>query len=221
MSPIALTVSLLFILSACDQPGERATQYSTVQSKILWKRFDLYEGKPIRLTSPSELLVLSYRERVSLRNLKGGVIDLDVSPPASVLWRPNGRGAAINNGDGSGQMSELIVVDDRLSVMSNVEEKLKSYFFVHTGCRPDPGAVSVSAEGWSIDGSALWVRFESWDRRTMCDSESVAFAQYDIDQGQVMTHLSSSQAMNNFCQNREFRELYRPNCNRRITNRAI
>ena len=214
MSPTALMVSLIFILTGCGQSGDGARkQYNMVQSKILWKRSDLYEGQAIRVTSPNQLLELSYNsEKVSVSSLNRGTIDLDVTPPASVLWRPNGRGVAINNGNGSGQMSELIIIGDGPSMISGVETKLKSYFFAHTGCRQDPSAVSVSAEGWSADSSALWVRFESWDRRAVCHGESVSFAQFDIDRGQVMAHLSLPQAMDNFCEDSKFRELYRPNC---------
>jgi hypothetical protein len=111
-------------------------------------------------------------------------------------------------------MSDIILVGDGPSIMNGVQGKLKSYFFKHTGCRADPSAVSVSAEGWSADNSSLWIRFESWDRRALCDGKPVTFGQYDLRRNAVVSHLSSSAALNKFCKDPDFRQLFGLNCER-------
>lgn len=216
MPQIAFMILLILVLPGCGQAGGRTQeQHKQVQSRIAWKRLDLYDGKQIKLISPNGILSLNYdSEGLAIHNSTRGSVDLDVTAPASVLWRPNGNGVAINNGNGSGQMSELIIVGGDAKVISGIESKLKAYFFNHTGCRPESKAVSVSAEGWSIDSSSVWVRFESWDREALCNGEPVSFGQFDVARGQVLSHLSSSQAMDSFCPDREFRGLFGPNCSR-------
>lgn len=216
MPPIALAASLLFMLLGCGRPAEHSKeQHETGAAEILWTRTDLYEGKFITLASTNQRLKLSYHsEGVTVKDLNGNITRLDLAPPASILWRSNGDGVAINNGNGSGQMSSLVIVGDRASQIDGIEERLKSYFLEHTGCRHDPASVSVSAEGWSLDGTALWVRFESWDRKALCDGETVSFAQLDIGREEVTRHLSLAQAMDRFCPDPQFRDLYEPNCSR-------
>jgi len=216
MSPITLIAGVAMLVSACGQAGEQDDgQDHTPLGQILWARADLYQGRPISLKSPSQLLKLDYDGNgVIVSDRSGRIIKLDVEPPASIIWRPDGNGVAINNGNGSGQMSDLILVRDGPSITDGVQGQLVSYFFKHTGCRVDPAAVSVSAEGWSTDNSSLWVRFESWDRRTFCDDRPVSFAQYDLKRHAVVSHLSSSAALDKFCRDADFRQLFGPNCER-------
>lgn len=214
MSPLTLMIGALLILSGCGSGQEEPSRQGHAEpDKVLWARSDLYEGKPISLVLPNRIMKLDYggRGKVVI-NGRGQTVRLEVVPPASVLWRPDGNAVAINNGNGSGQISDLIIVGNHSSVFAGVSDQLKSYFFRQTGCRPDPEAVSVSAEGWSTDSSTLWVRFESWDRQALCNSDQVTFGQYDFTRRSVISHLSLVEAMAVFCRDKEFRELYSPNC---------
>jgi hypothetical protein len=218
MSSFAPVIAALFLLSGCKGIDDPTYSQLPPEAPInaIWGREDLYEGQAATFIAPNNRMTLDYRGKgVLISNGRGATIRLDVVPPASVLWRPDGNGVAINNGDGSGQFSHLIIVSNgtQLSTFKNVEPDLKDYFFKHTGCRIDPDTVSVSAEGWSADSSKIWVRFESWDRQTLCESDSVAFALYDISKHAVVMHESVSKAFERFCTDNGFRQEYQPNCN--------
>lgn len=218
MSQITFLVVGLFLLSACGPAGERGRGQTIGTSSLSWARSHLREGEAATLISPDRRLRLDYQgSRIKITKTRNDALTLIVIPPASVLWHPRGDGVAINNGNGSGQMSRLIVVMDgrNLTKLDGIESQLKAYFFKHTGCRVDPSVVSVSAEAWSMDGSSMWVRFESWDRKTLCAGRAVSFARYDFSRRAVISHLSLSEAMRRFCKSSDFRQWYQPNCDQK------
>jgi hypothetical protein len=154
------------------------------------------------------------RDKIKIRGQGDSQVYLPFIPPGSFLWRPNGNGLAVNNGDGSGQTNELSVFlsDNGPKLVSDVDNLLKSYFVMHSGCSVDLAGVNVYAEGWSLDGSSLWVRFELRDRREVCSGENVYFASVDVPRIRVTAHLSKTETMKMFCSDPGFVHQFRPNC---------
>jgi hypothetical protein len=180
-----------------------------------WDRSDLYEGDDTDLTGPHRRLRLAYRgDKVTITNDRGGSLDLGVLPPASVLWRPDGNAVALNNGNGSGQTSQLIIVENGKvpTIVQDIQTRLKKYFFRRTGCRVDPKSLSMTAEGWSSENNRIWIRFESWDRQEFCAGEILTFAEYDFSRHEIVESLSQAESFRRFCADPDFLALYKPNC---------
>jgi len=209
----------LLLLPGCGDTRESENQVSgapaTVENafvpEISWTSHHLRDEVAETLTGPGGTMRIDFRgENLRITNASGDTLNLNVVPPASIRWNPRGSSVAINNGNGSGQISHIMIVSNdngRLSILEGVEEQLKAYFAEQTRCRIRPIDISVGPYGWAIDGATIWVYFESWDRRNFCDSGPARFAQYDPAQRAVVAHLSEAEAVARFCPDPNFRWL--------------
>ena len=215
---IARWAVALFFLSACGQSEGREPGVSSepLRSGFAWSMSHLTDGVAETLTGPNGKLTLEYQgDQVTVIGSRGAV-ELSVIPPASVLWSPTGNAVAINNGNGSGQMSKPIMVGDNLtpSLISDIERPLEVYFNRETGCEIEPLNLSVSVQGWSVDGSTVWAKIENWDRERFCRDESVYYIQYDLVNRTVLRHLSEKDALDTFCDDAGFKIENEPICSR-------
>lgn len=195
-------------------PHSLRQQEKSSPSEARWETQNLREGVAATLTGPHARLRMDFRgENLRIWNASEAV-NLNVLPPASVIWSPDGRSVAINNGNGSGQISHITIVSDQggLSIIDGVEDRLKAYFIEQTRCSIDPIDVSVAPEGWDDGGSTIWVSFESGSRKRFCDSEPVHFAQYDVARHVIVGHLSFTETMHSFCSQRAFRRRFESEC---------
>lgn len=202
-----LTCSILVSLG-CSAGGGRF-------SHLNWASHDLLEGEQTSSVAPrGEMRAEFSGENFVIYGTGGSSRSLAVLPPASFLWHPDGSGIAINNGNGSGQLSRLMVLMDGQPPRSieEIERDLTSYYSRMTSCAIDPEDISVQAQGWAPQGLQLWVSFENWSREVFCDSGEVYFARYDVLHRRVVEHLAESEAMAKFCQQPSFRQRFAPNC---------
>lgn len=211
------TLAAALSLSACGGVPHADNNQAAVsdRARVIWASNDLTDGVPEDLWGPGGKIRLTYRPDEVKVTAKGGKsVEVGVVPPASFLWRPNGDGVAINNGNGSGQMGHLIVVIDKNEPRSleYVENDLKRFFVTETGCHVDAEQISVHVAGWSADSRSVWVRFENWDRVRFCDSSKVYFAEFDLLARAVRRHLASDSAYREFCVDPRFRADYLRNC---------
>jgi hypothetical protein len=219
MSRFVRIIMAVALVGGCGQlESHEGNQVTDAKSDLVtWARSDLYEGHAASLIGPHRRLRLAYEgDKVKIANGGGRSLNLEVLPPASVLWRPDGDAVAINNGNGSGQTSQLIVVENGTipTALEDVQLRLKNHFFKQTGCRVDPKSVSVTAEGWSFSSNRIWVRFESWDREDFCNSDILSFAEYDLSRHEIVESLSELESLRRFCADPDFFASYKPNCAR-------
>lgn len=214
----ALTGILLLTAAAQAAGPPRTKSRGSPENHFNWSGTDLTDGIASTLTGPGGNMKLEYRgDRVRLIGRRGAT-DLHVIPPASVHWSPNGRAVAVNNGEGSGQMSTpIIVVNDRSPVVAaDIEAPIEAYFNRKTGCRIAPRNLSVAVQGWSMDGSRIWVSIENWERSPSkyCPDDGVYFALYDFSRRAVLKHLSFEQTMAAFCGDAVFRDRWETSCSK-------
>lgn len=217
MSKVIWLVFGALSVSTCEERNDAppAGALPAPESHFNWSMQHLLDGQDVAIAGPKGHLRLNFfKGRVNVTDTAGATLNLDVVPPASILWRPDGRAVAINNGNGSGQTSDLLVVssDDVLRVSSQPAGKFKSHFASRKKCAIDPSDISVSAVGWSLDSTSLLVRIEDWDRNSECGSVDPSFVQMNLPRLEVSNAMSEAVAMKTFCREAGFRELFEPNC---------
>jgi hypothetical protein len=216
MSQSQSAALFLILLSACGGGGQAGGSDAAGPPKpsISWASQDLTEGVDESLTGPGGKLRLAYAgDRARVTNSDGGSLIIGLLPPASIVWRPDGGAVAINNGNGSGQMSDLSVVlnGHTPTLLKGVQEDITRYFIAETKCLTDYKNISVDAEGWSFDNSTLWVNVEYWNRENFCDPD-ISFVEYNLSARKVVSHLSRDEVLAKFCPDPGFRSPYDPNC---------
>jgi hypothetical protein len=207
------TLATLFALFSCT-----AGMHSGSRSR--WESHDLFDGVRASATAPKGKLVARFDgTHLEVKARRDTGIRLAVTPPASFVWSADGTAVAVNNGNGSGQTSELSLILYRrgsLQLFDGVQGDLRSYFRLRTGCRADQHLISVQAQGWMPSGLALWVTVENWDRTTPCNDSGFDWALYDIDRRIVLEVVPAHVMMRRYCSDPVFHRRFGPNCSRHV-----
>lgn len=208
---IICILAILALSGASARPEVRNHQVS-------WEAHHLDAGTPLRMRSPAGVATLSYdgEARLSLISANRRVIFArPILPPVSALWSGDGRFIALNDGEGSGQTSRLVLLDlaqSRPSADRRPENDLRRAFLRRTQCRSRPASISVRAEGWSSSAPQIWVSFEAWDRERLCEHDDMFFARYDLGSRRIVEVLSRQAAYARFCRDPGFARRFASQC---------
>jgi len=187
------------------------------EGRASWSSVEFQDGLATTARGPASFASVRYDGRGVLNvhsTASARDLAVDLVPPASIVWAPSGRLLAINNGDGSGQFSNLVIVDLRPSTAPSTRDfqpRLRRYFASQSGCRIDPDLVSIRAVGWTRDSKNVFVSPEAWDRDNPCDSD-IYMIEMDVETGNIVRHFSRDGALTRFCSEPEFYRRFQPNC---------
>lgn len=196
-----------------------ASSLGSPRREVSWEAHHVEEGRPLQVRSPLGLATLLAYDGAGCLSLGSAdrrtMYERRVVPPVSALWSGSGRFLALNDGEGSGQTSRLILLDlaqNRPSPDRRPERDLRTFFLQRTGCASPPDLISVAAWGWSSTAPELWVSFEAWDRERLCEHDAIAFARYDLGRHRIVEVLSRRLAYARFCRDSGFARRFAPNC---------
>jgi len=192
-------------------------------ARLPWtsREVQLEGGEALQIASPSRRFIVRVRpvgtsSRIALiRPHAAGITTVEA--PAMLMWHSTLPYLAVSDGQGSGQFyyTDVYRIGEGRVTRLNVSPIAASAFRRATGCRIDPGFVSVVAEGWIRSRAELVGFMEPWDRDHPCDGDPAIAAVVDIRSAKVRRIYSSAGIAASFCRDKGFAEDHPYPCDRR------